>query len=272
MNLYKKLITIAIVIVVSQGSVITAQQSIENPQLPSEISPDTVQFAWDLHHVVFQPHFTNMGKEAIQATALLTKLGAQWWLDCANYVLGNERPAHKLLWNVASSIVKGGSTGEPYYYHANKYSASLSELVFKLSSQLQRVPGTDAILKELNEQGYTQYVASNIGTQELHYVKEHRTDMQDIFGYFNNNAHGSNGSTVSFDPETITPINHKKPHHDYFNTHKEQFGSEGKTIIFIDDQEKNVNAAKQCGIYAILFKNAQQLRTDLNNIGFNLKN
>ena len=55
----------------------------------------------------------------------------------------------------------------------------------------------------------------------------------------------------------------KKPHPDFFISHVQKHNLKPEHIIFIDDKLINVQAAQAVGMHAIHFKNAHQLRRQL---------
>lgn len=60
----------------------------------------------------------------------------------------------------------------------------------------------------------------------------------------------------------------RKPFPEFYQLLLERFSVKPEEAIFIDDNQRNIDAAKAIGIHSITFLNAQQLRTDLNKLGF----
>ncbi|HSX15546.1 MAG TPA: HAD family phosphatase [Candidatus Saccharimonadales bacterium] len=58
-----------------------------------------------------------------------------------------------------------------------------------------------------------------------------------------------------------------KPDHRIFHVALERLGAKAGSTVFIDDSEPNVLAARQVGLTAIHFKDARQLRTELDKLG-----
>lgn len=69
------------------------------------------------------------------------------------------------------------------------------------------------------------------------------------------------GVTVSGDVGLI------KPDRRIYDLHVETFGLDPKASLFIDDSQKNVNAAIDAGWQAVLFTNAKTLEADLERLG-----
>jgi 2-haloacid dehalogenase len=57
-----------------------------------------------------------------------------------------------------------------------------------------------------------------------------------------------------------------KPNPEIYRILLDRYGLLPEESVFIDDRQENVDAAKNLGIYAILFRTAQQVRKDLNNL------
>ncbi|CAI2935781.1 HAD family hydrolase [Aminobacter niigataensis] len=69
------------------------------------------------------------------------------------------------------------------------------------------------------------------------------------------------GVTVSGDVGLI------KPDRRIYDLHVASFGLDPKAALFIDDSQKNVNAAIEAGWQAVLFTNAKTLEADLERLG-----
>jgi len=76
--------------------------------------------------------------------------------------------------------------------------------------------------------------------------------------------HWFEGIIVSGEEQT------RKPFADIYNITLERFGINAKHSIFIDDNLRNVNAAKELGINGIHFKNAKTLISQLKDFNINL--
>lgn len=62
----------------------------------------------------------------------------------------------------------------------------------------------------------------------------------------------------------------KKPDHRIYELLNSRFGLNLAEAVFIDDAEKNVRGAKAAGLLAIHFRNAGQLKADLQALGLRL--
>ena len=57
-----------------------------------------------------------------------------------------------------------------------------------------------------------------------------------------------------------------KPEPETYELILDRLNAKSKDCLFIDDQEKNLTAAREIGIQTIKFVNAEQLKEDLNDI------
>lgn len=121
--------------------------------------------------------------------------------------------------------------------------------------------GMVELLGALKNHGYTEhYVASNIGIRNYPEMKQ---KFPEIF----NEDMVRDGLTVNAWEEPAL----KKPDHMYFKKLQKMFNPDGdKTMIFVDDVDKNIEAARSCGFIGIKIKNAKQMVKDLNTMGFDL--
>ena len=109
-------------------------------------------------------------------------------------------------------------------------------------------PGMKGFIETLGEEHYTG-VCSNVGwiSQEV------RTEMN-VYNVFNGDIF------LSYE------INLSKPDLRIFSYILKKTGADPKDVIFIDNKEENVIAARKVGISTIHFKSMSQLKTDLGRI------
>jgi len=112
------------------------------------------------------------------------------------------------------------------------------------------VPGMIELLALLKRKGYPLYGLSNWSTETFPLMRSRYTffDLFDdmvISGY----------------------VNLIKPEPAIFHLLLQKISKPARECLLIDDAEKNVAAAKQLGMEAILFQSAAQLRTELESLG-----
>jgi HAD superfamily hydrolase (TIGR01509 family) len=114
------------------------------------------------------------------------------------------------------------------------------------------LPEMVKLVHDLNTQGYTLGIATNMGNETVTKLKQ---QYADFFANF----------SIITTPDTIGSSGtfFKKPDIQFFILFQKNHNLESKKIIFIDDCTKNVHAAEQAGMQGIQFKNPQQLHIAL---------
>lgn len=101
-------------------------------------------------------------------------------------------------------------------------------------------------LKELKSQGYRLYYLSN-------FAERARQDCEyalDFLPYMD-------GGIFSYEEKVI------KPEEAIYRLLLERYGLQAEECVFFDDVEKNVQAAKEIGIWGIVFRNKEQAMEEL---------
>jgi len=110
---------------------------------------------------------------------------------------------------------------------------------------ITEIPGTMAIVKELQTEGYKTAMLSDVTQFQATVVRS--------LGYYDH-----------FNPLLLSyKIGVEKPNPEAFLILLKELKLQPPSVIFIDDKYENVEAAKQLGIDAIQFDNANQLRAEL---------
>ena len=65
-------------------------------------------------------------------------------------------------------------------------------------------------------------------------------------------------------------IGHQKPHKEAFQILFEKLNLSPEEVVFIDDTPRSLEKAGEIGYIPILFKNNEQLKTDLKDMGIDL--
>lgn len=123
------------------------------------------------------------------------------------------------------------------------------------------------IIMSLKDLGYPLRIASNIGKDIYIKLKQQlENSKSNIFALFEQDKHGMEGKTIDY---RISPV--QKPDLSFFQEFLDAYDPERKKLfIFVDDKLVNVKAASQKGFVVIHFKNAQQLKNDLNELGITI--
>lgn len=153
---------------------------------------------------------------------------------------------------------KGEKFGEGFYLFLieegyQSYAAIIKDIC--IAKKFKK--STLNIMRTLANQGFDIYTATNIGSI---FFAELQTRYPETF----NNAFIQHGMTVDFAQDEVI----QKPDHRYFEQLKQTINpTNDKDILFIDDKLVNVEAARECGLLAIHYKNAKQLKRELHNYG-----
>ncbi len=212
--------------------------------------PDKTIILWDLHGVVF-------------TRKLSTWITVIWNYNRKFEIIQHLNiPLFKVMGNFLLQLLRltpQEVTSEEFIATAREAdNYPFVELAIQLSSAYYPIEGTVEIIKELNKLGYQQDVGSNIGATIFGTFKE---KYPVIFSYFNHMyiVHHYPGKKII-----------KKPNKEYFTTYLTDYNIKEDQVIFIDDKITNVQAARSVGMHAIHFRNSDQLRTALQNLGISL--
>lgn len=115
------------------------------------------------------------------------------------------------------------------------------------------VPGTVAIAERLQQMGYAISLLSNTDTWHYHFSLKNIPFLQRLHNNF-----------LSYEKQM------KKPDVEIFEAATRDLGAKPETCLFIDDLPSNVAGARAAGLHAIQFSDAEQLRSDLKQLGINV--
>ena len=210
--------------------------------------PKNVIFLWDLHHVILKPHGRLKAlrryphkREALRMAKLRGKL-----LKYAFLSPFKELSSEKIL-------ELGQQYDNPYF----------KEMIIVAAAAQKPMEETIAIIKELADNpSYTHHVGSNMGQTVFKTITDPKQypQFQRLFQYFDlQRSHVSSSSVRKPDPRFFE---------EYLD--KNKIDLEKTRVIFIDDKNKNIQAARKVGLEVVRFKNAQQLRHDLSRMGIHI--
>lgn len=218
------------------------------------LTPNNTIFAFDIHNVLLQRNYTNL------AWHLTSWKGLEFVSKLAAHKLGFESELSKKF----TEIRKQDSSAESYINTFKDTDPDLANLFKNLGNDYSPMPTISALLAQLHKQKYPLIIASDIGPTMLEYARETNPDL---FAFFiQAQVVSYNGASTFIDPVSISP--YQKPNILFFELFQQRFNPAGeKTIIFIDDKRKNVDAAVQAGMIGIVFETVGQLKNDLNSLG-----
>lgn len=150
----------------------------------------------------------------------------------------------KTLWNKPSF--------EQVLQLCGQHNPFLKELLIDLSSQQNLAEDVAAIIDALAKQGHTLHVISNIGSACYQRISHRYPDtFKNFSSVTTSNTRDQEGNLI------------KKPDTRFFENYLRKHKLKPEQITFIDDRVRNVAAATNLGMHAILFKNAEQLQKEL---------
>jgi FMN phosphatase YigB (HAD superfamily) len=209
----------------------------------SNVSPDSVVFAFDLHNVVVKPDIIQMLKVAfreLHKISFFTLINPRVWYNIIKYGAVPEQLVDRL--------------GRKY----NDDGFTKEFLIKVINNQVLDKQMFD-LIKALKEKGYSVFLASNIWKSMLEDLLKQIPDLNDIFdGYFIPSKEN----------------NHiQKPNIKYYQEFKKYLidhDLHNRQIIFIDNEEENLKTAKKEGFYTIKFTGIAPLIKRLNLLGIDL--
>lgn len=203
---------------------------------------------WDLHQVVLDRSIADTVRALIN-TSMATGISNLTWTQL------------KELLSLSIQNLVHEKSGEDYIAIVKKWhNPQLATAIIAVANAQRIMPGMQSIIEELNQLGIEQNVGSNIGRTVFDdLIKQPR--FAHIFGYMNLKR----SQVVEY--SQANPI--YKPNPLFFKEYliKNKINPDKTRIIFIDDRKANINAARQLGLIGIHFKNANQLRKDLRELG-----
>ncbi|WP_029320899.1 HAD family hydrolase [Butyrivibrio sp. AE3004] len=128
----------------------------------------------------------------------------------------------------------------------NELRSAFSDLTGLLNKRERTIPW----IKALKKAGYKVLVLSNFSKQAL-----------ETNPFMNEFLDEVDGGILSYKDKVI------KPDDAIFNLILERYGLVANECVFIDDIERNVNAARKLGFYGIVFKNYDQVDAELSELG-----
>jgi FMN phosphatase YigB (HAD superfamily) len=163
-------------------------------------------------------------------------------------------------WKAVQRRYQEGNRITEAYLNAAKQCPQLHTELLDYSNNIYTPdPNMQALLKNLKHQGHELYVLSNIGPATLERLKQEHSDY---FALMSDSQNTINRSSLETDfflwkpqkaayQESLSAIGKlENPHH----------------TIFIDDTTRNVRAAHELGMNAILFKSFAQCKQDIQNL------
>lgn len=129
------------------------------------------------------------------------------------------------------------------------YQKEINAMLDEWTNILQPIDYTFDKMKQLRCEGYRIYLLSNLNVDAYEYILNH-VDLFDLV----------DGYVVSFKERLA------KPDSRIYKCLIDRYELKAKECVFIDDIEKNIQAAIDFGMQGIVFHNEQQVEKELNKI------
>lgn len=122
----------------------------------------------------------------------------------------------------------------------------------KVKNTFIEMPGMIAMVKALHKQGYLTPMLSNVAAYQAYTIRK--------LGYYK-----------LFDPVLLScEIGVEKPNLQAYKILLKNIDLPASAVIFVDDQQENVDAAIKLGIDAVLFTDSQKFKEDLQSRGITI--
>lgn len=134
--------------------------------------------------------------------------------------------------------------------------ADFEEEYISLSTSHKIIPMSLDIVKELKSKGYNLYIFSNMGIKSMHAMSKKYPELFNLFnGYYCPCQENNYNSKPR--PEFYTQ----------FKDYLKENGESDKKIIFIDDRNRNIEAAEKAGFTGILCDSIKNVYKKLQKLG-----
>lgn len=225
----------------------------------ADLSKKKIEFAWDIHETLARKKKSECAKITLRYCSTLLK---------------NARLLRTGIKQIAKKEEYIAAEAYAYYFEQQNHE-KIAHYIKEVANAYKPIRGINNLIKELSEKGYTHRIASNIGRAYLPIIIDRFADQyhNSLFGYMNGGTivdYGIPDQTTSFKgiTGTVYCAAECKPKHALFKLHNQHYNADnGTIIIFIDDKQKNVEAASHNGWIGIKFSSVRKLRSDLKMLG-----
>jgi FMN phosphatase YigB (HAD superfamily) len=205
---------------------------------------------WDVHEVLFTRNLLHWGYLLLQYPRKRELLCSLDW--CVVHLI------FLYILHVMHIRRTELSSQELIDYARRTHKRALLEITVRIGCDYVPIDGVVTIVRKLYEMGYTQHIASNLGSTVL---ATFRTIYPDIFSYF------SEIQIAYYDHDRLI----KKPDVQFFKTYCIRNVIDPHEVLFIDDKDYNIHAACSLGMRGIVFHNVVQLVKEFEKQGIDLQ-
>jgi len=205
--------------------------------------PHNTVVVFDLHHVLCQPNYSNMLLHIITDEQFWAKFSL---VVCDPFFLFSSLYSLVLGEHIEKTVLKVQSR---YGKEIHQLFSLVTEISNCQEIQLELIE----IILRLKEKGYKVYIFSNISRRFFNHLKAKYPQTFDIF------------DGIYTTDETTDYL--QKPSPESFMNFLEKFvPDESHQVIFVDDSIRNVEMAKDMGMFGILYRNVRNLGKHLDNL------
>jgi FMN phosphatase YigB (HAD superfamily) len=194
--------------------------------------------------------------------------------DIDNVLLERSAPIYQTLWDYRWDLAKNiicpslvykvgqllyqNAAGGAYYELFKAQAPRLAEMVERITLEKKPVAGMPELITAVHARAFKLAIASNMSAKDFVFYQHKFPTLFGLFDYAKVIKYNEQGKALC-----------KKPSLVYFKELKNELADHDlakENFVFIDDRMDNVVASSQEGFKGIVFKNAAQLKADLNNM------
>lgn len=166
-----------------------------------------------------------------------------------------EATALSPMWNeLDRSLLSDEEILEGFIKNAPAYETEIRLVWDNIPESIHCYPYSVSWVKEFKKKRYKTYILSNYSRRGFEMTRQELPFVADM-----------DGVLFSYEVKLV------KPEPEIYQTLLEKYRLRPEECVFMDDNEKNVVAARKAGMYAIHFKNKEQAEAELETLGVELK-
>lgn len=155
------------------------------------------------------------------------------------------------MWNeLDRSLLSDEEILEGFIQNAPEYEKEIRLVWDNIPESIQCYDYSVEWVRKFRKKGYKTYILSNYSKRGYEATKQELPFVTDM-----------DGVLFSYEVKLV------KPEPEIYQTLLEKFRLKTEECVFLDDNEKNVIAAKEAGIHAIHFRNKEQAEAELEKLG-----
>lgn len=155
------------------------------------------------------------------------------------------------MWNeLDRSLLRDEEILQRFIGNAPEYEREIRLVWDNIPESIHCYPYSVSWVKKWKKKGYKTYILSNYSKRAFEMTRQELPFMEDM-----------DGSIFSFEVKLV------KPEPEIYQALFEKYQLKPEECVFMDDNEKNVIAARKAGMHAIWFRSKEQAELELGKIG-----